>query len=302
MSMASSTGKKLKQPSESTTTVGQTDPSAAAPSASGSARSSCEEALARVVQLARSVAEDSRETRRTLPSGRVRPEDSGSSEPSVAPASPEANARARLTAAFRALDPETALKIRTLMIAGRDGQSIGAVNVNLSLSDAEAGFAIMAADSGENGPLLIEYLRRGHALACAVGIDLDGPLTAWQSRSPDELRERAWLSFGKQLATSQPSDWQCLGIVEPGTQELSKLYVKLTDHAWWSFEAVLDRPTLAGVEKERRALGRRHLKGIWTNTLESLVGRLGSARGRALRRAGRAICARVGQVSEASAR
>jgi hypothetical protein len=248
--------------------------------------------LARVIARARVLAEDNRETRRALPSGRSRPNAAAAAQP--APDSPSAIAREELATTLRALDPETALKIRTLMIAGRDGQSIGGVNVNVSLLDADAGFAVMAADSGENGPLLIEYLLRGHAIACAVGIDLDKPLNEWQSKASDDLVERAWLSFGKQLATSAPEDWRGLVVVEPRTQELRKLYLKLGDHAWWSFEGVLDRPTLAGVEKERRGLTRRRLKGISTDTLSTLVARLSSVQGRALRRAGRAICARVG--------
>ncbi len=271
-------------------------------SASGVSRSTFEAALARVVSVARVVAQDNGETRRTLPSGRSRPGEADVPESAPSVEAVKAGAREQLNTALRELEPEVALKLRTVMIAGRDGQSIGAVNVNLSLSDAEAGFAAMAADSGENGPLLVDYLRRGHALACAAGINLDGPLADWQSHASDDLDERAWLSFGKQLANSQPADWQCLGIVETGSQELNKLYLKLGDHAWWSFQAVLDRPTLAGVEKERRSLAKRRLKGVSTSNLEGLVGKLGVAQGRALRRAGRAICARVGYVNEAAAR
>jgi len=203
------------------------------------------------------------------------------------------DAQQELNTLLRQLDPEMALKLRTLMIAGRDGQGVGKVKVNLSLSDAEAGFAAMADDSSQNGPLLVEYLRRGHAAACAAGVNLDGPLANW-GPAADSLDERAWLSFGTQLATSKPEEWSCIGIVGPGSRQISKLYLKLGDHAWWSFQAVLDRPTQAGVDKERRSLARRHLKGIATSTLEAIVGHLGNAEGRALRRAARAIQARIG--------
>jgi hypothetical protein len=256
----------------------------------------CEEALERVLQRAGALAEDSHDTRQHLPSGRARPDGAGDVE-----AAPGSSAGEQLTTLLRELDPETALTIRTLMIAGRDGQSIPAVNVNLTLSDSDAGFAVMAADSRENGPLLLEYLRRGHAIACAAGIDLERPLEDWQARSPNDVDERAWLSFGKQLATSAPGEWQCLCVFDPSTRELSKLYLRLNDRAWWSFQALLDRPTRAGVEKERRALARRRLKGVPASTLDGLAGRLGSARGRALRRAARAICARLGQPSSSAA-
>lgn len=257
----------------------------------------CAAALANIIQLAQLLARDSRETRKTLPSGRA--EVAANDAPDAAAL--RAAAHARLIAALTALDAEIALKLRTLMVAGRDGRNIGAVKVNLSLSDAEAGFATMAADSGENGPLLIDYLRRGHAMACAAGIDLEKPLDEWQAHDTSDLDERAWLSFGKQLAGSNPGEWECLGIIDPATRELGKLYVRLGDHAWWSFQAVLDRPTVAGVEKERRASSKRRLKAVSTTTLEAFVGQLGGARGgRALRRAGRAICARVGHSGDAA--
>jgi hypothetical protein len=254
----------------------------------------CEDALASVIARARALAEDTHATRQHLPSGRSRPGGEAASAPSDVHTD---DARAQLTAALGELDPETALKIRQLMIAGRDGQSVANVKLNVSLVDADSAFSIMAADSGENGPLLIEYLLKGHAIACASGIDLDRPLAEWRSRSADNLEERAWLSFGKQLANSAAADWQCFAIMDPGTQGISKLYVKLGDRAWWSFQAQLDRPTLRGAEKERRALVRRRFKGISSNDLEALVLKLNGVQGRALRRAARAICARVGQAT-----
>ena len=258
--------------------------------------SRCEAVLTRVLQLAGALSLDNRETRGHLPSGRaVRSrlvESSAAGKTSVSP-------REQLMTVLSELEPEIALKIRTLMIAGRDAQGIGDVKVNLSLSDADAGFATMAADSIENGPLLVDYLRRGHAIACAMDLDLDSPLEGWQSPAALELGERAWLNFGKQLASSLPADWQCLGIIEPPSQGFSKLYLRLGHDAWWSFQTVLDRPTPAGVDKERRALAERSVKGISAGTLEALVGQLGHVQGRALRRAGRAICARVGKISAA---
>jgi hypothetical protein len=290
--MPQSGGKQDKERAEAVAEPGRAGGAARRTNARPAQPSTCETALARVVELAQSAGADTRETRRTLPSGRARPGDGEGTAPALETS--RANARELLNAAFRELEPEIALKLRTLMIAGRDGQNIGAVNVNLSLSDDVAAFAIMAADSSDNGLLLVDYLRRGHALACAAGIDLDKPLSEWQAQSTQELDERAWSSFGKQLASSRPDDWQCLGIVEKGTPGLSKLYLKLGDLAWWSFQSVLDRPTLAGVEKDRRELARRQVKGVSTNTLEGIVGQLGSAQGRALRRAARAIRARVG--------
>lgn len=248
------------------------------------------------MQLAQGLAKDTAEARRGLPSGLS----NGAAAAPVGASPPEEGRREALASALRELEPELALKLRTLLIAGRDRRGIGAVNANASSSDAEAGLAKMAADSGDDGPLLIDYLQRGHAIACATGIDLEGPFADWQA-SAGSLDDRAWLSFGKQLASSDPGDWQCIGIVDPETRDVSKLYLKLGDHAWWSFQSVIDRPTLASVAKDQRALSRRRVKGMSTNSLQSLVGRFESSRGRALRRAARAIRARVGQ-GEAAAR
>jgi hypothetical protein len=273
--------------------VGRGSATQAAASPVAPTPSGCEGILARVIQRARVLAEGSRAAQ-TSASARSR-----QAAPAASSGDSSADALEQLAVTLRELDPETAIKIRTLMVAGRDGQSIGGPSA-ISQADAGADLASVVASSGESGALLAEHLLRGHAIACAIGIDLERPIAEWQSRSSDDLDERAWLSFGKQLASSVPDEWQCLAIVEPGTQGLSKLFLKLGDRAWWSFQAQLDRPTLAGVEKERRALARRRLKGIPSNTLEALVGRLGSVQGRALRRASRAICARVGHLSPAT--
>lgn len=258
-------------------------------------RSPCEEALARVIGQARVLAEDTHRSRGALQSGR-----SGPSSEHVTPEAASRRALEGLTATLRGLEPETALKIRTLMIAGRDAQSVGAVDVKISLADTEATFEIMAADSGENGPLLIEYLMRGHAIACASGVDLERSLVDWRARSADDVDERAWLSFGRQLAKSHPHDWQCLGIVGPGTRKLAKLYLKLGDRAWWSFQSLIDRPTQADMVKEQKGLGRRRSHAISMNSLDLLVSELDDVSGRALQRAGRAIRARVGSTDAAA--
>jgi hypothetical protein len=256
----------------------------------------CEATLGRVLKLAEALMSHRASAPGELRSGKAAPFVAGEVG-AVNTEAPKASAREQLTTALRGLDPEAAIKLRTLMIAGRDGQSIGNVNVNLTLADADAAFATMADDSSENGPLLVEYLRRGHALACASGIDLDAPLARWQAPGVPDLSERAWLSFGKQLASSDPMDWQCLGLVEPPDLGFNKLYLRRREHGWWSFRTVLDRPTPAGVEKERRALAKRRLKGFAANSLEAIVGRFAGVEGRALQRAGRAICARLGHIA-----
>jgi hypothetical protein len=241
----------------------------------------CEGALARVIRLAQA----------TLPELR---ENGGDGPVNAAVTLVPSEARKSLEKALDSLDSEVALKLRTLMIAGRDGKSIVDVNVNMTLDDSKAAFSTAAADASQNGPLLADYLRRGHALACATALDLERPLASWSAAASHTLDERAWLSFGKQLAKAEPDDWQCLAFVE-ANQAISRLYLRLQGHAWWSFQAVLDRPSAAAVEKHERTLSSRRSKGLATRSLSPLVSRLLATEGRALRRAARAIRARVGE-------
>lgn len=125
----------------------------------------CEAALQTVIQLAQAM----------LDSG-----DGAAPPPSLA--------QERLTRALRELPPETALKLRTLMIAGRDGRGLHTVRTNITLCDGDAAFEAAADDASESGPLLVEYLRRGHALARAMGLDLEQPLASWPSAEQDERK------------------------------------------------------------------------------------------------------------------
>jgi hypothetical protein len=203
-------------------------------------------------------------------------------------------AQQRLASALRDLPPEMALKLRTLMVAGRDGVGIHAVKLNITLGEGDAAFDAVASDASENGPLLAEYLRRGHALACAAGLDLERPMATWAAAERD-LEERAWLSFGRQLANSNPDDWQCLAFTAAGTQQINKLYLRLGDRAWWSFQALIDRPSAGAVNKQKRERNRGRSKAVDTASLKAIAARLAVAEGRALRRAARAIRARVGE-------
>lgn len=264
-----------------------------------------EETLGHLIQLAQSSMSESRSGPRSA--------DAASRELGSAAVSPQSSLRRTL----ESLPSDMALKVRTLMVAGRDGRDVGAVQLDPTLGDSEAAFSTAARDASENGPLLADYLRRGYALACAAAIDLERPLAQWGSKTAATLHERAWLSFGRQLASSEPDDWQFVGCVEPGGQQIIRLYVKLRDHAWWSFQSVLDRPSSASVSKETRALASRRTKGVMASSLKTLAGQLAAApagvrkgaslpraaaaQGKALQRAARAIRARVGQSGGAEA-
>jgi hypothetical protein len=206
-------------------------------------------------------------------------------------------------AALQGLEPEMAQKLQALMVSGRDGESVAAPLAAPPLSGGVAPAAAQLIGAEGSGQRLVDLLRRGHALACAMDIDVDSPFSHWIPPPSPDLDERAWLSFGKQLARSNPEDWQAFGVPEASARGFSKLYLRLGEHAWWSFQVMLDRPTSAGMAKERRALAKRRVKGVTLRTLSALVGQLGSAghgsQGRALRRASRAIRARVGSLGPA---
>lgn len=285
-------GRAVSSPTVSSPTVSSPTVSSSAPPISASAMVGVEAALLQLIQLIQK-----------LSAPRSLAADAGGQWTGAAGARRrvglEPRAREELRCALANVEPDVVVKLHSLMLTGKGGQSFGTASAEPSADEARAALMTMA-DAGEGGPGLIEHLRRGHALACAANMKLDEPLSEWHAQAPRDLDERAWLSFGKQLASSHPDDWRCLGILNPRTKGLDKLYLKLGDSAWWSFQTVLDRPTLAGVESARRALAKRHSKGISTSTLQAVVGQLAGARGRALRRASKAIYARVGHVSGAA--
>src|SRR5688572_8165321 len=86
-----------------------------APVARGTKVMSVGAALAHVLQLAQTLDKDTHETRERLPSGRTRASEQDAPS-SPGGASPGALAHERLLAALKELPPETALKLRTLMV------------------------------------------------------------------------------------------------------------------------------------------------------------------------------------------
>lgn len=206
-------------------------------------------------------------------------------------------AQQTMTQALERLRPEVALKLRTLMVAGRDGRRITDVQTNLTIGDADSAFAIAARDLSENGPLLVDYLRRGHAMACASGLDIEGPFAQWAAVAPRRLlEERAWLSFGRELAMSQPADWKCLAIFLPSDagEALAQLYLRRGELAWWSFENLLERPSVATVEARRLALESQPSSRVAAGSLQAFAQLPCRDEAPALRRAVKAIRARMG--------
>ncbi len=212
------------------------------------------------------------------------------SSPSRLEASRAALARRILERVIEGLEPEVARKLSTLLVAGRDAVNIATVPLEL---EAEARAALIAGQR-TNAYGFADCLCRGYALARAAALDIESPLASWRDAFPRTLDERVWSSFGRQLARSAPGDWQCLGFAESGVETMNRLLLKLDGHAWWSFAGVLDRPSSAWVEKHARGLASRRATGLVLRSLTALVPQLPTSGGPALRRAARAVQARVG--------
>jgi hypothetical protein len=138
-------------------------------------------------------------------------------------------------------------------------------------------------------------LERGLAMICAERIALDrrGTVHDTGERKPSVF-ERAWSHFGRELASSEPEEWSWFAHYKDGTRELSSLYLKRGDGAWWSFSGNLDRPAKSQVNiSEARLLKRK--RGDRGANLQSLAGHHATRR-RALKRALRSVHARLGHV------
>ena len=205
----------------------------------------------------------------------------------------------QLQSVLSGLQAESALKLCALLLAGRDGRDIGTVDTVSLATEANSWFSVHAL--GNKGAKLAEYLRRGHAIACATAFDLEAPIAQWPLATAQSLEDRVWLSFGRQLALSAPGEWKSLGVgAGPGPQQVSKLYLQLADKAWWSFRWVLDRPSPAVMLRAQRADKSAH-PDVADDSLRNVAALAIAGEGRALRRALRAIRARMGVGAEATA-
>ncbi len=201
-----------------------------------------------------------------------------------------------LAQAIDEVSPEAAQKLWVLLSAGRDARDIAAARGAILGSGADERTARRALQ--DEGPRLAEHLRRGEAIACATGCDLEAALSAWPAEGELDLESRAWSRFGRQLAGSQPDEWQCFAIFDPRErQRVETLYLRMASHQWWSFRRLLDRPSPASVDRERK---RGRPVSVSDGTLATMAGQSRATTGHALRRALRAIHARIGPAVEST--
>lgn len=197
-----------------------------------------------------------------------------------------------LASLLQDLPAEARSKLRVVMAAGRDGSSLGSAHASASAPQGSPA----PAELESAGERLGDYLARGYAIACATEFPLDVAFDRWSASESGELEERVWLRFGRQLAASPPEEWECVGAVGASGERLAQLYLRLGKAVWWSFGAVLDRPSPEMVRKEGRARSGRHSK---LGPLRKVAERRCEPQRRALRRALRAIRARIGKPLDA---
>jgi hypothetical protein len=188
------------------------------------------------------------------------------------------------------LGDETRGKLQAVMQAGRDARALP--DAVTALATAPAATDSEVARLFGQGTGALQDLQRGHAVACATEFDLELKLARWsRARDPASLDERVWLRFGRELARSNVEDWSCHALL--GTRgQLEKLYLRRGQNAWWSFGALIDRPSTRELASQRSA--KRGRSRVVNLSLQAVLARSGRADPRALRRASLAVGARLG--------
>jgi hypothetical protein len=141
-----------------------------------------------------------------------------------------------------------------------------------------------------------QYLERALAMMCAQRLSIERVASSNDEVGGGEsVFERAWSRFGRELASSDPSEWTWFGHRTQGTKELEKVYLRRGEGAWWSFSVGLDRPVRSDAGLKRRRTSRGRGAGLQAG-LESLATHE-CAKRRALQRAMRSVRARLGIIS-----
>lgn len=239
--------------------------------------------LLRVLELAQSAALERVEPPKTVVADR---------KPSSAAQATDDRSTAlnALKVLIRGLDARTKAKLRTLMYAGRDGRDLAETRMAMT----QRGDGAMPAQDDDFGLPPLEDLKRGHAIACATMFDLELEIGKWPT--PDARRsldERVWLRFGRELAMSEPEQWRCLGTFGPN-KRLERLYLRRGEAAWWSFDALPDRPSPTVVQRRRSAKNGARGSALVPIGFATIAEHTLRTDRRALRRAVLAVRARLG--------
>lgn len=275
------------------TSIGDKASKSARRSASSSAskrRKSCFATdLHHIIDLARALTEAPADLSGATASGDSRTKEAAATAPNAA--------ALELHQALGRLAPESGLKVCALLLAGQDGREIASVVTPTLDAEVSTWFSVEALSA--RGAKLADYLQRGYAIACATDIDVEAPIARWARTGPSNLEDRVWLSFGKQLANSDPSEWSCLSVTAGREKsEVTKLYLQRAGKAWWSFRRVLDRPSPAVVRQAQRGADRGGARGSTDASLQKVLTYSVGVEYQALQRAVRAIRARLGIMLE----
>lgn len=195
-----------------------------------------------------------------------------------------------LTLFVRTLNAPTQGKLRALMRAGREAQTLPTAIAALAAEQPPGSAALP--ELFAQGATGLQDLQRGHAVACATGFNLELELERWSEvAEPESLEERVWSRFGRELAKSRVDEWACFAVVDE-RDRLLKLYLRRGKARWWSFAGLIDRPSERALDVPRAAGARR--TRIVVLPLQAALGRSCRPELRAVRRASLALSARLG--------
>lgn len=200
---------------------------------------------------------------------------------------------------LQALPQQSQARLGVLLNIGREAH--GSALRTASLKNAES--LKSATSLTEAAPLDVlalcetktlsqRYLERGLAAAYAARLTLDQPENHRSSHERElSVDERAWSRFGRELASSEPSEWSWFACCKGRARVLDKLYVRHGNSHWWSFATSIDRPLREQIDLDRRLATNGH-----GSSLDSLLTQEGSPTRRALQRALSSVHARLGKV------
>lgn len=200
-----------------------------------------------------------------------------------------------LRSELQSLPAQSTRRLCALLNLGREQRELSLVHGSVPAKESAAPLDALALC--DSSLLKHQYLERGYALACAANTD---PETLSRQRfHKDEqgsVYQRAWSRFGRELARSEPADWVWFGRYKPETGELSKLYLRRSDKAWWSFAGGIDQPVVRqGRFPEKHGKSSKLPEN--GSDLQSLQSLRSAGKRLALQRALTSVRARLGQVA-----
>jgi hypothetical protein len=137
----------------------------------GEPEATFEETLGNLIQVAQGSMSETKPPQRRPADA---PSSSGNGPTNGGPGTAEPSPQSSLRRTLESLRPDMALKVRTLMVAGRDGRDVGGVQLDPTLGDSDAAFATAARDASNSSAASSQGGSRLSASTSSYGITLGG--------------------------------------------------------------------------------------------------------------------------------